>query len=782
MSEIKYEEIVLAAFLHDIGKFAQRAKADKYKAVGMESALCPSKQGGYYSHQHSLYTQGFLEQNKDCFPKDVNITNIIQLAAKHHNPSSNYEWIIAHADRISSGSDRLCNLFDYDKDDERKFYEKPFINTVSTVNIKNVEKGKPAYTPLETLGGDSLLASNDERISQEIYADLWKKFEKDFCGLSKPKNFEEFLLSLDSLLERYLWCVPSATNVDTDVSLYQHSKTTAAFAGVLFRYFEEKKPEHKENLPDDNIFLFINGDISGIQNYIFDLKSTTDNAKLLRARSFQILALSEIISHYCVKQFGVCGVNVLFSAGGKFMLVVPNTKNAKNLLEKLQFEIEIYFVREFGAKLNFCLSDGVEAKCTELEIDDKNHKNKINKLLNKIGEKADFAKSVKLQKYINKHGVKLDELYKKLQISGECKICEMPKEKESDEYCKNCKNLTEIGEKLTKAYFIELKTDKLLPFGEMIDIQKENKFQYFGYKINEYEAGSPIMYLPYTAPKNKNGSLLSFEEIAKKSDGVEKLAMFKADIDNLGLVFGNGLGERVSFSRYAQLSRILHCFFSQYYAEFVENSPIYKDKIYTVFSGGDDLCILGSWGAVMNFANDFHKAFNGFTNNNPSITMSGGIALANSNIPVRYIAEEAEKMLELSKNRRDRKDESKIVKNAITVFGTTVSWEEYQKCLQDGEKLNEALDNNELLSTGVVYKMIDFANRAKNAENGNLREMTWASNFRYMVARDLKDEDVKKQELKNWFLGFGTPEEMKKSRIAVSFALYKQRKSQEKES
>ena len=69
------------------------------------------------------------------------------------------------------------------------------------------------------------------------------------------------------------------------------------------------------------------------------------------------------------------------------------------------------------------------------------------------------------------------------------------------------------------------------------------------------------MYLPYVAPKKEDEDLLTFEEIANLSVGNKKLAMFKADIDNLGLVFSQSLGKKMSFSRYADLSHLMHYFF-----------------------------------------------------------------------------------------------------------------------------------------------------------------------------------------------------------------------------
>jgi CRISPR-associated protein Csm1 len=305
------------------------------------------------------------------------------------------------------------------------------------------------------------------------------------------------------------------------------------------------------------------------------------------------------------------------------------------------------------------------------------------------------------------------------------------------------------------------------------------------YYVNNFHAGNPLMNLPYVAPKDEEENLLTFEEIAERSNGVKKLAMFKADIDNLGLIFSQSLGKRMSFSRYADLSHLLHYFFSSFYAWFVknhkdQNGDSYENKIYTVFSGGDDLCVLGAWDSVLQFALDFQKELKKFTNNNPSVTISSGIVLSSSNVPVRAIAESAEENLEKSKSYSNGKNQ----KNAITLFGTTVSWEEYEKCLEDG-KLLESLLENKKLSTGVIYKFLDFANRAektlgkKEGQDGvadvseliNPKDRIWKSNLIYIISRNVKDSEIKAKLTK-----FGeSPDSMINSRIAVSYALYRQR-------
>jgi len=531
------KEIIISALLHDIGKFAQRANIEQYKAKNMEETLCPFvKEKGYFSHKHTLYTQGFLEaaSTRNVLHKleseKIDIVKTIQLAANHHKPSSFEAWLIAHADRLSSGSDRL---HEFERDDELKYYETPFIEIVSEVNLQNQQKCE-----LKKI-----------QLGREEYAKMWKNFETDFCNL-KYTDYENFIEELDKLLKKHTSIIPSATNADADISLYQHAKTTAAFASVLYEYYKENTMQFTEFLPkDEQIFLFINGDLSGIQKYIFDVKITEDSAKKLRAKSYEIKELCNSKSNELAKKFGVSYANVLTNAGGKFLLVVPNTNKNKELLPQLKLKIEEDFVEKFAGKLSLNISDGVPATATDLEA-----KN-IKKLLLNINYQADIAKQNKFQTYIAKHGAKLnifaDELIEK-------------KEKE----------LANKGATLVN---------------------------------------NP----PYYAPRNEKG-LLTFEAIANKSTGNNKLAMFKADIDNLGFIFNSSLGARISFSRVAQLSETLNHFFTETYYEFVQNHNNYKDKIYTVFSGGDDLCILGAWDAVINFACEFHKKFKDFTNNNPS--------------------------------------------------------------------------------------------------------------------------------------------------------------------
>ena len=111
MYKIRQYEIIIAALLHDIGKFKQRAYGgDESKpnnfTKSIEGYILPVK----LSHRHALWTYDFFENDLkylDNLPKETNFTIIRDLASNHHNPSTADEEIISYSDRISASFDRI---------------------------------------------------------------------------------------------------------------------------------------------------------------------------------------------------------------------------------------------------------------------------------------------------------------------------------------------------------------------------------------------------------------------------------------------------------------------------------------------------------------------------------------------------------------------------------------------------------------------------------------------------------------------------------------------------
>ncbi len=84
-------------------------------------------------------------------------------------------------------------------------------------------------------------------------------------------------------------------------------------------------------------------------------------------------------------------------------------------------------------------------------------------------------------------------------------------------------------------------------------------------------------------------ALNGLENINGKWIGVDNLGIIKADVDDLGLIFGCGLSKkRFTISRLYTMSTQFNNFFSLYVPYILETKQEFKN-IYTVFAGGDDL-------------------------------------------------------------------------------------------------------------------------------------------------------------------------------------------------
>ena len=135
--------------------------------------------------------------------------------------------------------------------------------------------------------------------------------------------------------------------------------------------------------------------------------------------------------------------------------------------------------------------------------------------------------------------------------------------------------------------------------------------------------------------------------------GVDHLAVIKADVDDLGFIFSNGLGEAFSISRYASLSRMLNYFFTGWLIEEIrEKFPM----AYTVYAGGDDLLLIAPWEDALKLGWQIGMKFKSYVGGNTNVTISMGINLMRPGSPVKLATKGADDNLKISKEkiRRER--------------------------------------------------------------------------------------------------------------------------------
>jgi CRISPR-associated protein Csm1 len=209
--------------------------------------------------------------------------------------------------------------------------------------------------------------------------------------------------------------------------------------------------------------------------------------------------------------------------------------------------------------------------------------------------------------------------------------------------------------------------------------------------------------------------------MAKQSTGAKKLAVLRMDVDNLGALFISGLGhERRTFSRYSVLSRNLDYFFKGYLNHLW--STRYNNSAYIIYSGGDDLFIVGQWDAIFDFAAQIQKEFTRWVCENPSLTISGGISLIGGSFPISkgavFAADAEKKAKEYSRpdSRGEEPHHNILEKNAISLFNKPLGWEKEFKWVKDMKEEMIPLIESNKLPRGILQKLMQYAEQAVNQE------------------------------------------------------------------
>ncbi len=338
------DEISIAALLHDIGKFYQRTGIELSNESNYD--YCPH-QGK--THRHAAYTAQFFDDFekefkifgsvKDNGQGDVSDANIVDISSSHHKPSTKYESIVAEADRIASGLDKK-EFEDYNQpaEEELKYYKNARLLSIFSriyVGDKDFDPEERFYK-LSELNEESIFPKKLKDLEQtadnltEDYKNLWDSFINDFKIIkfdASLSNFNGFYQALSYLLEKYCGLMPSSSSpANSDVSLFDHLKTTSSISVALYLYHKNKNDFSKIEDREEQKYIMLQGDFSGIQKFIFDKygESNKFSAKILRAKSFFVASFTELAASYVCEKFNSNIASIVINTGGKFNLLLPN--------------------------------------------------------------------------------------------------------------------------------------------------------------------------------------------------------------------------------------------------------------------------------------------------------------------------------------------------------------------------------------------------------------------------------------------------------------------------
>jgi hypothetical protein len=458
---------------------------------------------------------------------------------------------------------------------------------------------------------------------------------------------------------------------------------------------------------------------SGIQDYIFDITQRAASARL-RGRSARLGLVLDRCRQKIEEELRI-PFEVLRSAGSRLEIefkleTEAQREKARACIDKLQGALDRYSRIELDAQVWFTatIADSKEAIYTDLS------KRKLN-LGQKVLQMSDPESG--------EPGWK-EEDFSFVRQTDERRL----QREERDE----ARNLAEafLGRQLARRdnVFVQF-TETARPnsaeiriLDRYVQIGKEDPG---GYRFtlrsdsNTNDPGLIRKHLCRHAPVGDDYNLLDLNEIAERSTGAHFLGVLKADLDDAGNAFAQCTSEEAR----TRLSIALDIFFT----EELENLLRQKDKsgerpytdCYVVYSGGDDLFLLGPWDKLIRFAFAFQEQLSATSKQwrVQGLTISAGFKLAHPGSAVRHLATEVEEALDEAKGRGKKPTSIRLpAKNRFAVFERLLAWDEVGQGILWAESFIGAGEKRgKLISRGFLQRLQYHASESRRYfEKGEL--------------------------------------------------------------
>lgn len=759
MADEALNELFYGSMLHDIGKIVQRATNERVRH---------SKLGADYMRKFTD-NRTILHQIMYHHVHELQQVSILD---------DDFSYITYIADNIASGFDRRDNNEEIKGHQwDKKANLEDIFNRFGTHAVKRFIK--PAM-----LGDDmSRVFPQNEKVdfTSGDYSGIMRKITDTLAVMNFDDDYRQSLLNL---FESTASFIPSSTNTMevADVSLYDHMRLTAGLAAAIFLYlkdngitdYKDELYKHSLRFYEKEAFRLVSFDISGIQDFIYTITSAGAH-KQLRSRSFYLDMISEWIVDSLLNSLDLTRANVIYSGGGHAYIILPNTAEAKEKIAATEQEFNEFFLKRFSTKLFVAFGDAA-FKANDFKGGEiKDFEPVFRAVSQQISEK-------KLSRYDASTILKLNSQGKK---SGrECAICHTVDDLlENENKCHLCASLEDFSADIQREkYFLVDEKEDGLPIGPNKYLHaikeeqiKDGQFEGFIYSKNTFNTG----YKQATRLLIGDYAYFASNELKLYADrqwnldendnvvGIKKIAALRCDVDDLGYAFMKGFSEQNdgiynTFSRTATFSRRMSMFFKTYINQFSENQ-----HVMIIYSGGDDVFILGSWDDVIDFAVDFREKFKQWTGN--KLTMSAGIGIFDAKTPINIIARETGKLEEAAKDNG---------KDSITLFeaNNTFKWDDF---IQDVyvDKTNiikDFFESQNEHGKAFIYNLIELM-RSRD-ENDKIA----FARIAYTLARI--EEDVRKNnaealnnylELKNNMMNwFNDSDQIKQAELALMLYVY----------
>ncbi len=489
--------------------------------------------------------------------------------------------------------------------------------------------------------------------------------------------------------------------------------------------------------------MLIVGDLSGIQDYLFDIADQKGGqSRSLRARSFFLQAITEIAALRLLHAAEWAPNQSVLRAAGKFVLQGPslNDHYRQRVLSE-HHNMTAWLAEQTGIRVR--MSVVLEDTPGELPI----HYHRAMRRLQQ--EKLRPLSSTAIKENGWNHSALVLP-----SIAPPCIFCHRQKathhETDADgnslALCPACAMFRNIGRELPFSNWMTLHS---APEAAAYDILRSGVsfhptppsptpdmiglFSLSGQEFPE-RTSVPILKRKLARHIPVEGHFpLDFDQIAAKSQGANYLGVLKMDADSLGKVVHSLLENAADLEPLQSLSERLDDFFALSLDNEMKK-PVWE-SIYTVFSGGDDLLLVGPWNVLFSFALHvrtlFQRAFH-----DHGMSISGGMAIVSRKTPIYRAVEQAEHLLESAKHAgRDR----------FAAFGQVWEWKHQEGILFAANNLKGWIEGN-TAERGWLQTLLRMTERQTT-------EPLTAARLSYHVERNyprLTDNDPNKHALRKW--------------------------------
>lgn len=544
--------------------------------------------------------------------------------------------------------------------------------------------------------------------------------EKPDVSFFKPPEVQS---DIDDLVFLERWGTFVATTANPSTPLFDLFKIAAALHDCIATGETERQ------------CLLVGCDFSGIQDTVYTITSK-GALKTLRARSFMLELLCEHIIHEILEIANSDRHAVVYSGGGGFGLVLPNSDMTVKKIKEFRTQLNNWALDEFSGRL-FIAIDVNPFKAEKL-------KNDFQEIRQTQSDNLDRLKRLKFIDQLDQLVTQNPPL--QLTVATECQITrrdDLPAERMfdlnepekatcmSDKAVENiedgkwtwvsesCLNQYKLGDDLVGAekifrYSGSIDPSKANPHGVIVFPGTENKKVFYSvttldvcetpdeeWTINSWNGGKCFLYANYVrkhqnlscyAQQKENESLAeekrkakpahtaTFQGLASSSCGADLIGALRMDVDNLGNMFNSIISMTILSAR----SRMMNLFFKVYLNKICNSRQtdiLEKDKaknnewgntgrnVSVVYSGGDDLFIVGAWDDTVELAVDIQQKFESFTSGRPLIEggISGGLTLHQPKYPLYQMAESSAEAEKYAKHDKDSSIETPE-KNRIALF------------------------------------------------------------------------------------------------------------------